>query len=440
MREQELSVQTNSSTIMKTIHFLRTYKCSLFLLLALLPLLLQAQSSFTKGFVVTTEGDTLKGFINDKDWDFHPNTIQFKNTENDKAVEYTAKELKGIQTESGKHFEVFTVEINKTPDKEVSFNSKANMVERTIFTQPIIKGVLSLYFYQSPDFEKHYLVQKGTEDLMELLEIEYKKKQSGEVLVVTEKRYIKQLKRLTYDCKALEDRLKKLKLNIESITDYVREYNTCRSALEKDFTSMYKKSGVKWEVNLFGGMSSNSIAFTAQGNLNNFMERMDFPRGNSVAFGGGVNMILNKWNERWSAGLEWMTFKQEMSQELTLRNTGTDIQYNTHFESNINSFNFLIRYYLSQRSLRPFVKFGLGKSRSKNTEKNIVTGKSIYLTKEYKDIEEIDQSSNRMILGTGLNFSKFYLEARYSFGKGLEPIPQLRLKANELYILLGVLL
>lgn len=425
---------------MKTITY--SHFCKIVLLLFFLssPVFLQAQSSFTKGFVVTADGDTLKGFINDKDWDFHPNKIQFKQTEEGKVVEYTPKDLKMLQTESGKNFEVFTAEINQTPRKEISFDSKEKMEERTFFAQPIIKGVLSFYYYQSPNYEKHYLVQKGTDDLMELLEINYKKKPNREVLAVTEKRYIQQLKKLTYDCNVLDDKLKDLKLDMDEITDYVREYNTCKSALEKDFTNMYKKSGVKWEANLFGGFNRNSISFASAGDTYKFMNAMDFGSRTGFAFGGGVNVILNKWNERWSAGLEWSTFKQEFEDEATINNGGISILYKARFETNINSLNLLVRYYLSQKSLRPYLKFGVGKARAGQTEKNSVTGESQFITNEYDDIQEIDQSTTRYIFGTGLNFSKFYLEARYSFGNGFEPIPRLDTKANEMYILLGLLL
>lgn len=424
---------------MKANQLLLVSKSALFFVLFFLQLVLQAQSSYTKGFVVTAEGDTLQGFVNDKDWDFHPNTISFKDVENTKPVQYSPKDLKVVKTESGKYFEVITAEINKTPKDEVTYFSKENLVEETIFVQPIIKGILSFYFYQSPDLDKHFFVRKGSDDWVELLEIKYNKKKNGAVFVATEKRYIKQLEKRTFDCKALNDKLEQVQLTIKSLTHFVREYNTCKSALEKDYTSMYKKSGVKWEGNIFGGLNSNALSFSNGGGAYGFMESFDFPKNNSFTFGGGVNMILNKWNERWAVGLEWGTFKQEKSQEIVIQD-GTAIRYNAHFETNINSINLLVRYYLSDRNLRPYIKLGLGKSKGSQTASNVVTGESIHFTKEYDDIEEAKLSSNRLIIGGGINFSRFYLEGRYSRGKGKEVIPKLHFKANELSLLFGFLL
>jgi len=424
---------------MKKNKLLFTTKISLFFIFLSLQSILQAQSSFSKGFVVTVEQDTLRGYINDKDWDFHPKSVNFKVTENGKPTNYTPNDLLVVKTESGKHFETFTVEINKTQKSDYSYDSKAKMEERTVFMQPIIKGEMNFYFYQSPDLEKHFFIQKGEATLMELLEIQYKEKRNRSEMRVIEKRYLKDLKRLSYDCKVLEGKLKNLKLEMNDISDYVREYNTCKSALEKDFTSMYKKSGVKWEFALFGGMSSNKLDFTVPRTTYSFMERLDFPATNSVTFGGGVNMVLNKWNERWAIGVELLSFQQEFDQQLSEQSGNFVIDYTAHFENRIRNMNLLVRYYLSDRKVRPFVKLGAGKSRATGTNNNEIIGVGSF-TKKYEDIEEIDQSSTRLIIGTGVNFSKFYLEGRYSVGNGLEPIPQLNTKMSELYLLLGFLL
>ncbi len=425
---------------MKNDKLLFARKLIIFFVFLSLQNLLQAQSSFSKGFIVTVEEDTLRGYINDKDWDFHPKSVKFKANENGEAMDYTPNELLVVKTESGKHFEAFTVEINKTQKADYSYDSKARMEKKTVFMQPIIKGEMNFYFYQSPDLEKHFFVQKGGDDLMELLEVQYKEKRNRREMRVVEKRYLKDLKSLTYDCRVLEDKLKGLKLEMDDISDYVREYNTCKSALEKDFTSMYKKSGVKWEFALFGGMNSNKLDFSVDRATYSFMERLDLPTNSNVTFGGGINMVLNKWNQRWAIGVELLSFEQEFDRQFSEENGNSLIDYSVHLENKVNSLNLLVRYYLSDRKLRPFIKFGAGKSRATKTKnKNEVIGTASF-SKEYDDIEQINQSSGRLIFGTGVNFSKFYLEGRYSFGNGFERSSQLNTKMSELSLLLGLAL
>ncbi|MFK7906872.1 MAG: hypothetical protein AB8B69_17195 [Chitinophagales bacterium] len=424
---------------MKKNKLLFTGKLSLFFVFLSFQGLLQAQSSFSEGLVVTAEKDTLRGYINDRDWDFHPNSIMFKASKSDKGVRYTPNDLLMVKTESGKHFETFTAEVNKTKRSDYSYDSKVNVEEKRVFMQPIIKGEMNLYLYQSPDLEMHFFVQKGGADLMELLEVQYKEKRNRREMRVVDKRYLKDLKRLTYDCEVLESKFKGLKLEIDDISEYVREYNTCKSALEKDFTNMYKKSGVKWEFALFSGINRHKLDFSVINGPYGFMEQTNFPANSSVIFGGGINIGLNKWNKRWAIGFEILSYQQEFNQQFSGPGIGTTTEYSTHFENRIRVSNLFVRYYLSNRKLRPFIKLGVGSSSARGTNKNEVIGSGSFI-KKYEDIEEIDQSTTRLTFGTGFKFSKFFLEGRYSFGKGLEPIPQLDTKSSELSLLLGLLL
>jgi hypothetical protein len=56
------------------------------LCLIALPTFVFAQSNYKAGYVVNTQGDTVKGFIDVKEWDFNPETINFKPTVSDDHV------------------------------------------------------------------------------------------------------------------------------------------------------------------------------------------------------------------------------------------------------------------------------------------------------------------------------------------------------------------
>jgi hypothetical protein len=59
-------------------------KVSLFLLFSL-PLLLRAQSNFKIGYYVDKSLDTVKGYIDYREWDKNPNEIRFKKVLADKS-------------------------------------------------------------------------------------------------------------------------------------------------------------------------------------------------------------------------------------------------------------------------------------------------------------------------------------------------------------------
>src|SRR5689334_16185743 len=50
----------------------------------LLPALSFAQSNYKPGYVVNTKGDTLRGYINYREWGVNPDAIEFKSSLSDK--------------------------------------------------------------------------------------------------------------------------------------------------------------------------------------------------------------------------------------------------------------------------------------------------------------------------------------------------------------------
>src|ERR1700712_5017910 len=68
------------------------------LIAILLPFTIFAQSNYRPGYVIQSNGDTLKGYINYREWDQSPKSIEFKNNTADKqAKEFTSQTARKIQ-------------------------------------------------------------------------------------------------------------------------------------------------------------------------------------------------------------------------------------------------------------------------------------------------------------------------------------------------------
>ncbi|MES2109101.1 MAG: outer membrane beta-barrel protein [Bacteroidota bacterium] len=57
---------------------------TIFLAIVLLPISIFAQSNYKPGYVIQSNGDTLRGYINYREWDNNPTSIAFKNSLSDK--------------------------------------------------------------------------------------------------------------------------------------------------------------------------------------------------------------------------------------------------------------------------------------------------------------------------------------------------------------------
>ncbi len=69
-----------------------------FIILSILPIALFAQSNFHSGYVLKNNGDTLKGYIDYREWQRSPRKIDFKTDLNDKSVsQFTPASIKAFQ-------------------------------------------------------------------------------------------------------------------------------------------------------------------------------------------------------------------------------------------------------------------------------------------------------------------------------------------------------
>lgn len=101
-----------------------------------------AQQNFAGGYIVTLRSDTVKGFVNDKQWVANPVRVAFKPNLSAESKTYLAKELKGYYTDYlNEYYESSVVSIDKTPyelnelltPKEIGRRNKELSVTDTVF-------------------------------------------------------------------------------------------------------------------------------------------------------------------------------------------------------------------------------------------------------------------------------------------------------------------
>ena len=117
---------------------------------ALFPLFSLAQANYKPGYAVTLKGDTLRGFIDFREWDKTPTTINFKSSENDKIIKLSVQNIKyfsiGDAAEYYRYAGIITTDpIN--PDKMISERDTSFRID-TVFLELIQRGKsLALYSY-----------------------------------------------------------------------------------------------------------------------------------------------------------------------------------------------------------------------------------------------------------------------------------------------------
>ena len=147
---------------------------SVLYLFLLLPLLSAAQSNYKPGLVVTTQGDTLKGFINYREWDLAPKTITFQTSENSgKIQEFNATntsyfEVTGMEAYSG--YET-SISMDRVDVGSLSVGSpNISPTTEYVFLKRLQDGAkVSLYSYKDNIKERFFILENGEDKPQELL-------------------------------------------------------------------------------------------------------------------------------------------------------------------------------------------------------------------------------------------------------------------------------
>src|SRR3569832_1724844 len=118
-------------------------------LLIVLPSVLFAQTNYQPGYVVKNNGDTLKGYINYREWDRSPISVEFRINKTDKNVsEFDAQSIKAFGVTGLEHYISYTglISMDKTSVPNLPTGLDTTKASQSIFMKRITAGKhLALY-------------------------------------------------------------------------------------------------------------------------------------------------------------------------------------------------------------------------------------------------------------------------------------------------------
>ncbi|HJP62283.1 MAG TPA: hypothetical protein VJ844_02520 [Mucilaginibacter sp.] len=134
------------------------------ILIALIcPLTLFAQSNYKPGYVVNTHGDTIKGFIDYKEWNTNPEQVSFKNNlAGEKVQVFDIKNAKAFAVDGFEYYERHNVKVSMDSlDMNAANNHpRADTLPGNVFLRVIEKGEhLALYRYTDYLKKRFYIAE-----------------------------------------------------------------------------------------------------------------------------------------------------------------------------------------------------------------------------------------------------------------------------------------
>ncbi|HTI61230.1 hypothetical protein [Mucilaginibacter sp.] len=228
------------------------------------PLTLLAQSNYKPGYVVNTQGDTLKGFINYKEWSKNPEQFSFKSSLDDaEAKEFDITNAKAFAVDSFEYYERHIVKISMDSlDMNAANNHPTDTLPKNVFLRIISKGQhLALYRYTDRLKRRFYISETNNSQEPEELGFHARFDRQELTAMVYIRRYRTQLLYLSQKYRPGNSLLR----NTISKADYNEdELNNIVSKINGGSDARYVNqgaSGIRW----FAGISANHYSLKYKG-------------------------------------------------------------------------------------------------------------------------------------------------------------------------------
>lgn len=258
-----------------------------------------AQITFKSGYVITNDYQRIECLIKDVGWKNNPTELQYRLTENGEVITAAIDDVKSFGIEDHTRYERFTVDIDRSSINmfHQSTQRDPEYLRETLFLRLLVKGEMSLYYYEDGDLIRFFLRQpdqhpqqliyktyllpnnklgENTSFRGQLQETISCVDQTGEFTDFNELNYTK-------------------KEMLRAFSFYYQ----CTGKLNAIYTSSRDKISLK--VNIRPGLSLSSLTFERD-EINPV--KSDFGPGLAYRFGAEIEVVLPYQQRKWSVVVE----------------------------------------------------------------------------------------------------------------------------------------
>jgi hypothetical protein len=402
-----------------------------------------SQVNYIPGYIVSSEGDTISGYINYQDWGITPKGISFKKEMDEKKVTYTSKEIKafGVAEDIYRSASVETA-WHSDRERNLENHSILNLRLDTIFLQALILGEKSLFqitnnlgiknFYLLDDHEFSLLKYKKYIDKIDRI------KKTSEI-----RTYLTQLRAYFQDCPSIQSKI--------TNTQYTKgSLNKLFSSYYKDCTSQpieFEKhiENIEFKFGLIGGGSFSSLKFKrfpSRTNTDKFLTDTDFSNSIDISVGFFMELRMPLNRKKWSLYNELLFSKFTVNAQYSnFYHENRYTNYDTKIGLNQMILNSLVRYHiLLKNNASIFLNGGLATGLASFNKNETIQYTKFYstpTTDKKIPIKNFESFKMGSAWGIGLKYRKYSTELRYENINGIFPSGIYRSSIHKFYLLVS---
>jgi hypothetical protein len=143
-----------------------------FFVILLTPLFTTAQSNYKPGYVITLNSDTIRGFIDLREWFGNPKVIRFKRSVSESAVNYTIQHIRAFEVAGLESYVRYIgpISIDNTNINRLSDYRDTSFKSDTVFLKVLQKGPnISLFSYTDYLKTRFFITDKFNTTPLELI-------------------------------------------------------------------------------------------------------------------------------------------------------------------------------------------------------------------------------------------------------------------------------
>lgn len=399
-------------------------KTTLSILFCLCSLAAAAQSSPTIGYYINASGDTVAATIQDENWIRNPEQIRVEEQSGSRTI--YLHEMQGFGLASGDVFRKFIVDVDvdvsPTDLNQMEPNEPQRMKRDTVLLRVLVVGAANLYTLNDRNGKLHYYIGKPGEEPRELVYRKALLNINNRTVTKTFESYKGILFLYLQDCGFTEQELHKVPFREQNLMQTIKKYNACKEpAAQEEYVATQSKTTFRFGA--VAGIGAASFTFSGDESFSE-LTQSDFSSTGPVA-GLVFDVVLPRGFGRWGLSNE-VLYKPYRFEADYRESQGNDYSmYRTEFDLSYISLNTQVVYtIIGNAKLRPFLSAGIALNHllSENSrQQSTVMRYGIERDYDKPALEEFRRLEQSLLLGAGINYKQFVLQARYERGNGFSP-------------------
>lgn len=298
-----------------------------------------AQSNFKPGYYVTFSNDTIWGLIDNKGEKSNSKSCIFKENDISETKRFGPSEIKSYRFIDNKYY--------------ISKKIKISGVEKTVFLEYLLNGIVNLYFYR--DLNNYlYFIESEDGRFHELTNKPTNEEDATSTYSQKSNKYIGVLKALLSDCNQIQNDLNNVSLGHSSLIDITKEYHDYMCDDEDCIIYVKVATKLKLRIAPIIGGGTAKLQFD-KGEFSNY----EFENNTFPLIGVLLNFSFPKWNKKLSLNVE-LDFYKTVNKGAYINEQSFKIDY---YNSSISITSFqpsvALKYTFQKGKIKPTIAAGI---------------------------------------------------------------------------------